>query len=99
MVDVATLMQYLFEGDYLGFIQACYISAFQSVDIFYGVLILVFTVPIFIRSKSLLLLCILWIMLGGLVIVAMPLVAGVAFLLMAFGLAGLFYKLYSSLRG
>jgi len=99
MVDIATLLQYLFEGDYLGFIQACYVSAFLSADIFYGMLILLFTVPLFIRTKSLLLLSIMWIMLGGLVVTAIPLVSGMAFLLMMFGIAGVLYKLYLSVKG
>lgn len=99
MVDIQTLLQYLYEGDIIGFIQACYVSAFQSADIFYAVLVLLFTMPLFIRTKSLPLLCILWIMLGSLVLVATPLVSGMAFLLMAFGITGLLYKLYLTVRG
>ena len=98
MVDIATLMQYFYDGDYFGFIQAVYVSAFQSADILYAVLILLFTVPLYIRTKSLLLMCILWIMLGSLVIVATPLVSGFALFLVAFGVAGVFYRLYRSVK-
>jgi len=99
MVDIQTLLQFLFEGDYLGFIQACYTSAFLSADIFYGVLILLFTVPLYIRTKSLLLLCILWIMLGGAITTAIPLASGMAFLLMMLGIGGVLYKLFLSAKG
>lgn len=99
MVDVATLVQYLFEGDYLGFIQAVYVSAFQSADIFYALIMLLFTAPLYIRTKSLLFVSIIWILLGGLFLVAMPIVSGVAMLLMIFGLAGMLFKLYMYVRG
>lgn len=99
MADIATLMQFLFEGDYFGFIQACYVSAFQSADLFYAVVMLIITMPIYIRTKSLLLLCILWILLGGIIVTAVPLVSSMAFLLMAFGICGVLYKLYLRVRG
>lgn len=99
MVSIAALLQYLYEGDFLGFLQAVYVSAFQSADIFYAVVIMLFTVPMYIRTKSVLLLCILWILLGGLVIVATPLVAGMSVFIVGFGIAGLLYRLYLSVRG
>jgi len=99
VVDIATLMQYLYEGDFFGLIQAVYVSAFQSADLFYAVVALLFTVPLYIRTKSLLFMCITWILLGGLFVVAMPLVSGAAILLVSFGLAGMFFKLYTSVRG
>lgn len=99
MVAISTLLQYLFEGDYLGFIQAVYVSAFQSADIFYALVIMLFTSPLYIRSKSLLFLSIIWILLGGLILVATPIIAGVAMLLMIFGLAGMLFKLFMYVRG
>ena len=99
MVDINTLLQYLFEGDVWGFLQACYVSAFHSADIFYSFLILLFSVPLYIRTKSLLLMCVLWILLGGIVSTAIPLVGGMSFLLMMFGIGGVLYKLYMSVRG
>ena len=99
MVDVGTLLQYLVTGDYLGLLQAIYVSAFLSADIFYGVLIMLFTAPLYIRTKSLLLLCIMWIMLGSLVIVALPLVSGIAFLMVIFGFAGVLFKTFLTVRG
>lgn len=98
MADITALMQYLFEGDYLGFIQACYVSAFIDADVFYGVLILIITMPVYIRSKSLLLLCILWILLGGAVVAFVPLVSSMAFLLLSFGIAGVLYKIFLKVR-
>jgi len=99
MVDIQTLLQFLFEGDILGFIQACYTSAFLSADIFYVVLILLFTMPLYIRTKSFLLLCILWVMLGSIIVTAVPLASSMSFLLVALGVAGLFYTLYMRVRG
>jgi len=99
MPDIATLLQFLFEGDYLGFFQAIYVSAFQSADLFYGVITMMFAIGLYIRTHSLLFLSILWILLGSLFIVAMPIVSGLAMLLMIFGLAGMLYKLYMQIRG
>lgn len=99
MVDIATLLQYLFEGDFLGFLQALYVSAFQNVDLFYGVLALIFTLPLYIRTKSLIFMSIVWILLGGLFIATMPLVSGVATFLLAAGLAGILFKLFMRVKG
>lgn len=99
MTDVATLLQFLFEGDYLGFLQAIYVSAFQSADLFYGVVTMMFGIGLYIRTNSLLFVSIIWILLGGFFLVAMPIVSGIALLLMIFGLAGMFYKLYMQIRG
>jgi len=99
VTDVATLLQFLFEGDYLGFLQAIYVSAFQSADLFYGVVTMMFGIGLYIRTNSLLFVSIIWILLGGFFLVAMPIVSGIALLLMIFGLAGMFYKLYMQIRG
>ena len=99
MVDINSLLQFLWEGDFLGFIQAVYVSAFQNSDVFYGVIILLFTAPLYIRTKSLVLLSILWILLGGFFIVAMPLVSGLALFLMIFGIAGLLFQAFMHIRG
>lgn len=99
MTDVATLIQFLWEGDFLGFIQACYVAAFQSPDLFYGMLSLIVFSAIYIRTKSLLVPSILWILLGSFFISAMPIVSGLAMLLLITGVAGLFFKLYIATRG
>lgn len=99
IVDLTPFWQFLYEGDFLGTVQAVFVSAFQSADLFYGVLALLFTLPLYIRTKSLLFMSIVWILLGGLFLAAMPLVSGVAILLVTFGLAGMFFKLYMRVRG
>lgn len=98
MVDVWALMQYLFDGDVLGFIQACYVSAFQSADLFYGMLALIGVSALLIRTKSLLFVSIIWVLLGGLFIVAMPIVSGLAVFLMIMGLAGVLFKVFMTVR-
>lgn len=99
MVDLTTLLQFLYEGDVFGFIQAVYVSAFQSVEVFYAFVAVLFTLPLYIRTQSLLFLSIVWILLGGLFLVAMPIVSGVAILLIIFGLGGMFFKLFMGVRG
>lgn len=91
-------LDFLWAGDYLGFIQAIYVSAFQSADLFWGVVILLFMAPLYVRTRSLLFMSILWILLGSLFLVAMPIVSGLAILLLSFGIAGMFFKLFMRTR-
>lgn len=98
MVNIATLLQYLYEGDYFGLLQSVYVTAFLSADILYLAIIMLLTVPIYIKTRSLLLMCILWILLGSLVIVAVPLVSGLAFFLVIFGFAGVLFKVFLRVR-
>ena len=99
MTNIATLMQFLYEGDILGLLQAIYVSNFVSSDLFYGFLTLLLTSPLYIRTKSLMLLIIIWILLGGLFIVAMPIVSGLGLFLVIMGFGALFFKLFLDLRG
>jgi len=98
MVDIATLLQFLAEGDYLGLLQAVYVAAFLSVDLFYGMLALLFTSPLYIRTKSLLLMATLYILLGSFFLVAMPIVAGLGLFLIIMALAATFFKVFISIR-
>jgi len=91
-------LDFIWAGDYLGFIQAVYVSAFQSADLFWGIMILLFMAPLYVRTRSLLLMSILWILLGSLFLVAMPIVSGLAILLLSFGIAGMFFKLFMRTR-
>lgn len=99
MPDISTLLQFLFEGDYLGFLQAVYVSAFQSADLFYGMVSMIIVVALYIRTQSLLFISIVWILLGSFFLIAMPIVSGIAMLLMIFGFAGLLYKAFMQIRG
>jgi len=98
MVDIQALLQYLYEGDILGFLQAVYVSAFRSADLFYAFVMLLFTTPLYIRTRSFIFLAILWILLGGFFLVATPLISGLAVLLLILGLATLFFKLFMHFR-
>ena len=95
MTDIMTLLQFLAEGDLLGFLQALYVTAFGgSADIFYGLVAMVGLGAIYIRTRSLILISILWLLVGGFFMVALPLVAGLGVLLMIFGVGGLLYALF-----
>jgi len=93
-VEAENYWQYLYEGDFIGLFSALMVSVFQSNTIVIAVLYMLFFVPLYIRTKSLMLLCILWILIGGFAITAMPEVAGFAVLFSAFGVAGLVYRLF-----
>lgn len=91
-------LDFIWAGDFLGFIQGVYVNAFQSADLFFGVLILLFMVPLYIRTRSLLFMSILWILLGSLFLVAVPIISGLAILLLSLGLAGMFFRLFMRVR-
>jgi hypothetical protein len=93
-VNVAFLWTYLFNGDILGFFQALFLSAFGILDLVYGIIAMLFLVPLYIRTKSLLLICIIWILIGSFFIVAMPIVSGLAILFLALGIGGLLYRTF-----
>lgn len=99
MVSVATLIQYILTGNYLGLLQAVFVSAFLSADTFYGALLMLFTTPLYIRSKNLMFLVVIWILLGTAFLVALPMVAGLGLFLTIMGLGGVFFKLLISMRG
>lgn len=94
MSSVETALQFLAEGDLLGFLQALYVTAFTSADVFYGFLTMLFLGAIYIRTHSLALLCILWILVGSVFMVAMPLVAGLGMILLILGIGGMLYQLF-----
>lgn len=94
MTDITTLMQFLFEGNYLGFLQALYVMAFQSADLLYGTITMIGMTALYIRTHSILFLSLIWILLGGLFLVAMPILANLAVFFMILGLAGMLYKTF-----
>ena len=91
--DIDLLTQYLLAGDLLGFLVACYTTRIGQV--FYAILALIITVPLAIRTNSIAYVAIVWIILGGLFQVAMPVVSPVAVLLIILGVASLLYKLFA----
>lgn len=86
------------EGDWLGFLQAAYVFSFGSADLFYGFLIMLFMSPIYIKTRSLLLMVVLWILVGGGIVAAIPMLANVGVFLMVIGVAGLLVRTVTWLR-
>jgi len=93
-----TILQYFFSGDFLGAFQALYVNVFHSIDLFYAMLLLLFTMPIYIRTKSLTFISILWILIGSIVITVVPSVAGMAVLFLGLGIGGLLFKTFMMLK-
>jgi len=87
-------LPYLWAGDFFGFIIAVYTSSFGSVDIFFGVVIILVMVPLYIRTKSLMFMSILWILLGSLFLIATPLISGLAVLLLVLGIGSMLFELF-----
>jgi hypothetical protein len=93
IINVAPFWQYLFSGNFLGFFQAIYLSAFGLTDILYGAISMLLLVPIYIRTKSLWLLCVLWILLGSFAITLMPAASPIAIIFLILGVAGILWRL------
>jgi fatty acid desaturase len=95
-VDVSNFWLFFYEGNFLGFFQAFLITTFFNLQAAIALIIMLFLVPIYLRTKSLLLICILWIMLGGFFIAAMPLASGIAIIFIVLGVGGLVFRLFRS---
>jgi len=97
MVDINTILQYFFSGDFLGGFEAIYLSAFHSYyELFYALLTLIILVPIYIRTQSLLFVSLLWTLVSGFLLIAMPMVSVVGVVMLALGLGAMFFQLYMS---
>ncbi len=68
--------------------------AFGSADIFYSLIAMTIMAAIYIRTHSLILIGILWLLIGPFVIIALPLVAGIGVLFMIIGVACLLLQLF-----
>lgn len=93
-VSVTPFWQFLYAGDMIGFFSGLLAVSFSSLDVALGMISLVFMVPLYLKTKSLLLLCIVWILLGSFLVVAMPVISPLAILFVSLGIAGLIYKLF-----
>jgi hypothetical protein len=93
ILNVRPFWMYLMSGNLLGFFGAIFLWSFLLQDILIGALCMLFLVPIYIRTKSLLLLCIIWILLGSFFITAMPAVSGLAVIFLILGIASVLWKL------
>lgn len=92
-LNVKPFWQYLFSGNLLGFFQAIFLWGFILQDILVGIICALFMIPLYIRTKSLLLLAVIWILLGSFFIVAMPAISGLAILFLILGVASVLWKL------
>ena len=91
------LNQYFAAGDFMGFILAIYANVMG--ELILGVIVLIITIPLYLRTESLAYVSVVWILLGGAFVYLFP--AGtfkLAYILVALGVGGLLYKLFSTTR-
>jgi hypothetical protein len=86
------LWQYLFVGDFIGFIFACYTSIMG--EIFFAWIATMIGAAVYIRLKNLAVMGIIWILVGTILIPAMPVVSPLAIFLLVIGIATVLYKLF-----
>lgn len=93
-VNVDTYWLFLQEGDFLGAVQALLVSTFLSFEAAIAMIVMLFMIPIYLRTKSLLLLSILWILIGSFFVVAVPMASGIGILFIALAIGGLLWRLF-----
>jgi hypothetical protein len=93
ILNVKPFWQYLFSGNILGFFGAIFLWSFILQDILVGAVLALFLVPLYIRTKSLLLLSIIWILLGAGFIALIPSLSGLAIIFLILGIGSLLWKL------
>ena len=94
--ELGAILHYLWTANVLGFIKQTYVYSFGSLDAFIAVLMLACTIPLYIRTKSLTLLCIVWICVGGIYQTLSPTLNIYAVFFMIMGVGGLIYRLFMS---
>lgn len=85
MNDVELLMTYLSQGNLLGFLVACFTSRIGQW--FYVLLTFFGTVPLYLRTQSVLYPALIWILIGGLFIQVMPMISPAAVVLIILGIS------------
>jgi hypothetical protein len=85
------LFQYILAGDFLGFVLACYTTTVGSV--FYAVCIFFVSAVIYIRQKSLFIVSLIWLFIGGSYITLFWEFSAVAVWFTILGIAGIFVEL------
>lgn len=96
MNDVDLLLQYLSQGDLLGFLVATFTTRIGQN--FYAILTLMLSVPLYLRTQNVMYCVIAWLLLGGLFLVAMPIVSPVAVFLVALAITVTITKLFYNIR-
>ncbi len=91
------LMQYLLNGDILGFIFACYTS--QIGVAFYGIIGLTLFGVFYNRTKSLAFISVMWLLLAGYFSIVTMEFTPVAVIMVILGLVGILYSLFDKESG
>ena len=84
------MFQYILEGDLLGFILACYTTTIGSV--FYALCIFFVSAVVYIRQKSLFIVSLIWLFVGGAYITLFFEFSPVAVWFTILGVAGIFVE-------
>jgi len=84
-------LQYLINGDYLGFINSSFTSLIG--DSFYAFGMVVIYLMFYLRTKSLAICSIAWTLLGGLCALLIPMISTLAVIFWAIGIAGILFTL------
>jgi hypothetical protein len=92
-VDLNALWTYLLEGNYLGFIVACYTILIG--EGFYAYVMLVGFGIVYARTRNLGLIAIMWTVLGSFFILLAPLASPIVVMLWIFGVVGTLFSLYT----
>ena len=91
--DVSLLLTYLMAGDYLGFILSCYTTRIGQLA--YVLIIMIFTVPLALRTQSITYVAIVWVILGGIFQAAVPLIGPATVILEILGIGALIFRLFA----
>jgi len=91
--DISLLLTYLQAGDYLGFIIACYTTRIGQLA--YVIIVLMFTVPLALRTQSITYVAIVWIILGGVFQAAVPLIGPATVIFEILGIGALIFRLFA----
>ena len=93
-VNLDYLWFFLFEGDFLGALQAYLVATFLNFETAIVAILMLFIIPLYIRTKSLMLISIIWILVGGFFVLSVPAASGLSVIFIVFGIAGLLYRLF-----
>jgi hypothetical protein len=87
------LWQYIANFDLLGFIVACYVSLIG--EAFYAFVIFISFSLVYLKTKSVVLCSILWLLLGGVFMQMTKIISPIAVILVALGITGMIYRLFT----
>lgn len=93
-INMDAFWLFLYEGNFLGMVQSYLTTSFLNLQTAIALVAMLFLVPLYLRTKSLMLICVLWILLGGFFIAALPMASGIAVLFMTLGIGGMVWRLF-----